>query len=81
MALDSIIPLVDKMREDQLLPAICFSDDRQACELLAIRLADELERRERVRVLSYIVLIMKFRSSWKLMSSGTTTLSRTKRSY
>ena len=34
-ALNGIVPLVDELREKKMLPAICFNDDRTACEQLA----------------------------------------------
>ncbi|KAK6058652.1 DEAD/DEAH box helicase, partial [Cooperia oncophora] len=46
LALDSIVRLVDEMNEKNMLPAMCFNDDRNVCESLAIRLAEELEARE-----------------------------------
>ncbi|XGW17668.1 hypothetical protein V3C99_002341 [Haemonchus contortus] len=46
LALDNIVRLVDEMREKNMLPAMCFNDDRNVCESLAIRLAEELEARE-----------------------------------
>ncbi|VDM54329.1 unnamed protein product [Angiostrongylus costaricensis] len=46
LALDNIVKLVDEMSARNMLPALCFIDDRNVCELLAVRLADELETRE-----------------------------------
>lgn len=46
VALDNIVRLVDEMNERNMLPAMCFNDDRSVCESLAIRLAEELEARE-----------------------------------
>ncbi|KJH50124.1 DEAD/DEAH box helicase [Dictyocaulus viviparus] len=46
LALDNIVPLVDEMNSKNMLPAMCFNDDRYVCEALAIRLAEELEARE-----------------------------------
>ncbi|KAE9421170.1 hypothetical protein Angca_008073, partial [Angiostrongylus cantonensis] len=46
LALDNIVRLVDEMNARNMLPALCFIDDRNVCELLAVRLADELETRE-----------------------------------
>ncbi|PIO66180.1 DEAD/DEAH box helicase [Teladorsagia circumcincta] len=46
LALDNIVRLVDEMNERNMLPAMCFNDDRNVCESLAIRLAEELEARE-----------------------------------
>uniref|UniRef100_A0A158PA69 DEAD/DEAH box helicase n=1 Tax=Angiostrongylus cantonensis TaxID=6313 RepID=A0A158PA69_ANGCA len=48
LALDNIVRLVDEMNARNMLPALCFIDDRNVCELLAVRLADELETREMV---------------------------------
>lgn len=46
LALDNIVRLVDEMNVRNMLPAMCFIDDRNVCENLAIRLAEELETRE-----------------------------------
>lgn len=46
-AVDNIVPLIDEMRAKQMLPAICFNDDRHVCEALATRLGEELEEREK----------------------------------
>ncbi|VDM73363.1 unnamed protein product, partial [Strongylus vulgaris] len=48
LALDNIVRLVDEMNEKNMLPAMCFNDDRNVCESLAIRLCEELENREMV---------------------------------
>ena len=42
-----IVPLVDHLHKKKLLPAICFSEDRHLCEVLARTVGDELVRRER----------------------------------
>ncbi|EPB65209.1 helicase protein, partial [Ancylostoma ceylanicum] len=34
------------MKEKNMLPAMCFNDDRNVCESLALRLCEELEARE-----------------------------------
>ncbi|KHJ82170.1 hypothetical protein OESDEN_18138, partial [Oesophagostomum dentatum] len=47
LALDNIVRLVDEMNEKNMLPAMCFNDDRNVCESLALRLCEELEDRER----------------------------------
>lgn len=46
VANENIVNVVDNMRDENLLPAICFNDDRHICEKLALTLAVELERRE-----------------------------------
>ncbi|WKX99102.1 hypothetical protein Q1695_014184 [Nippostrongylus brasiliensis] len=46
VAIDNIVRIVDEMNERNMLPAMCFNDDRNVCESLAIRLAEELESRE-----------------------------------
>ncbi|EYC27342.1 hypothetical protein Y032_0009g662 [Ancylostoma ceylanicum] len=46
LALDNIVRLVDEMKEKNMLPAMCFNDDRNVCESLALRLCEELEARE-----------------------------------
>ncbi|CAB3402930.1 unnamed protein product [Caenorhabditis bovis] len=43
---DYIVSLVDEMKETDQLPAICFSENRHACEKLALTLCIELEQRE-----------------------------------
>lgn len=55
VALDNIVRLVDEMNERNMLPAMCFNDDRSVCESLAIRLAEELEARETVSVVCFRV--------------------------
>ncbi|ETN83090.1 DEAD/DEAH box helicase [Necator americanus] len=46
LALDNIVRLVDELNEKNMLPAMCFNDDRNVCESLALRLCEELEERE-----------------------------------
>ncbi|VDK53833.1 unnamed protein product [Cylicostephanus goldi] len=46
LALENIVRIVDEMNEKNMLPAMCFNDDRSVCENLAIRLCKELEDRE-----------------------------------
>lgn len=42
----TIVPLLDELRDEAMLPAICFNDNRHVCESLAVELVEELERRE-----------------------------------
>ncbi|MCP9258646.1 putative helicase C28H8.3 [Dirofilaria immitis] len=42
-AMKSIAPLILELRDKELLPAICFNEDRRVCERLAQQLFDYLE--------------------------------------
>uniref|UniRef100_A0A0M3K1T2 Helicase C-terminal domain-containing protein n=1 Tax=Anisakis simplex TaxID=6269 RepID=A0A0M3K1T2_ANISI len=42
-ALKSIVPLIMELRDKEMLPAICFNDDRKVCEQLADKLFEYLE--------------------------------------
>lgn len=46
-ALRSIVPLVMELRDNEMLPAICFNDDRRICERLAERLFEHLEEQQK----------------------------------
>lgn len=46
-ALGHIVPLIDHLRERQMLPCICFNEDRRICERLAQQLQEELAERQR----------------------------------
>ncbi|CAD6187647.1 unnamed protein product [Caenorhabditis auriculariae] len=46
VASDYITPMVDELRQKNMLPAICFNDARHVCETMALRLCEELEKRE-----------------------------------
>lgn len=35
--MNNIIPLVDELKEKNMLPGICFNDDRTVCEELAMK--------------------------------------------
>ena len=37
---------MDYLKKKSQIPALCFNDDREVCESLAIRLFVELQRRE-----------------------------------
>lgn len=37
---------MDELKKSDRLPALCFNDDRNICEELAIRLFSEMETRE-----------------------------------
>lgn len=43
----SIAPLVLELRDKELLPAICFNEDRRMCEKLAQQLFDYLEMQQK----------------------------------
>lgn len=45
-ALFNIIPLIDQLKRKDQLPALCFNDDREICEHLAIHAFNELQKRE-----------------------------------
>lgn len=45
-ALYNIVPLVEELKSNEMLPSICFNEDRNFCEELAIRLFNELELKE-----------------------------------
>ncbi|KAK0416353.1 hypothetical protein QR680_012435 [Steinernema hermaphroditum] len=45
--LHNIVPLLDNLKEKNMLPAICFNDNRDICELLAIRVFNEMDKRQR----------------------------------
>ncbi|GMS88551.1 hypothetical protein PENTCL1PPCAC_10726, partial [Pristionchus entomophagus] len=47
VAMNNIIPLVDELKEKNMLPGICFNDDRTVCEDLAMKLCEELEARQK----------------------------------
>ncbi|CAJ0558517.1 unnamed protein product, partial [Mesorhabditis spiculigera] len=42
-----IVPLIDSLQKDKMLPAICFNEDRSTCENMAKQLCDVLEARQR----------------------------------
>ncbi|VDM39316.1 unnamed protein product [Toxocara canis] len=46
-ALRSIVPLIMELRDNEMLPAICFNDDRKVCERLAERLFEHLEEQQK----------------------------------
>ncbi|VIO90324.1 DEAD/DEAH box helicase family protein [Brugia malayi] len=46
-AMKSIAPLVLELRDKELLPAICFNEDRRMCEKLAQQLFDYLEMQQK----------------------------------
>lgn len=43
----SIAPLILELRDKELLPAICFNEDRRVCEKLALQLFKFLEIRQK----------------------------------
>lgn len=43
----SIAPLILELRDKELLPAICFNEDRRVCERLAQQLFNYLEMRQK----------------------------------
>lgn len=43
----SIAPLILELRDKELLPAICFNEDRRVCERLAQQLFDYLEMQQK----------------------------------
>uniref|UniRef100_A0A1I8AIS0 Helicase ATP-binding domain-containing protein n=1 Tax=Steinernema glaseri TaxID=37863 RepID=A0A1I8AIS0_9BILA len=45
--LHNIVPLLDSLKEKNMLPAICFNDNREICELLAVRVFNEMDKRQR----------------------------------
>lgn len=45
-ALRNIASVVEEMREKDMLPAICFNEDRRMCEKLAEELFSYLERKQ-----------------------------------
>ncbi|VDM09116.1 unnamed protein product [Wuchereria bancrofti] len=47
VAMKSIAPLVLELRDKELLPAICFNEDRRMCEKLAQQLFDYLEMQQK----------------------------------
>uniref|UniRef100_A0A158Q886 DEAD/DEAH box helicase n=1 Tax=Elaeophora elaphi TaxID=1147741 RepID=A0A158Q886_9BILA len=46
-AMKSIAPLILELRDKELLPAICFNEDRRVCERLAQQLFDYLEMQQK----------------------------------
>uniref|UniRef100_A0A915DR67 Helicase ATP-binding domain-containing protein n=1 Tax=Ditylenchus dipsaci TaxID=166011 RepID=A0A915DR67_9BILA len=46
LGLHNVMPLMDDLKKSDRLPAICFSDDRDICQFLAIRVFIELQKRE-----------------------------------
>lgn len=42
----NIVPVMDELKNTNRLPTLCFNDDRNICEKLAIRLFSEMEIRE-----------------------------------
>ncbi|VDK71743.1 unnamed protein product [Onchocerca ochengi] len=46
-AVKSIAPLILELRDKELLPAICFNEDRRVCERLAQQLFDYLEMQQK----------------------------------
>ncbi|CAD5216899.1 unnamed protein product [Bursaphelenchus okinawaensis] len=45
-ALHNVVPLLDQLKGDDMLPSICFNDNREFCEQLAIHSFNEFEVRE-----------------------------------
>lgn len=45
-ALYNVVPLLDQLKTDDMLPSICFNDNREFCEQLAIHAFNEYEIRE-----------------------------------
>ncbi|CEF68343.1 Helicase, C-terminal domain and DNA/RNA helicase, DEAD/DEAH box type, N-terminal domain and Helicase, superfamily 1/2, ATP-binding domain and P-loop containing nucleoside triphosphate hydrolase domain-containing protein [Strongyloides ratti] len=46
-AVYNIVPLVDQLKNKEMIPAICFNDDREVCELLAMKLYNCLSERQK----------------------------------
>ncbi|KAI1696332.1 putative helicase C28H8.3 [Ditylenchus destructor] len=46
MALHNVVPIMDELKKTNRLPAICFNDDREICEQLAVRVFLEMDARE-----------------------------------
>uniref|UniRef100_A0A914VAC1 DNA-binding protein SATB n=1 Tax=Plectus sambesii TaxID=2011161 RepID=A0A914VAC1_9BILA len=46
-ALEHIVPLMEHLRDRNMLPCICFNEDRRICERLAQQVHDEFARRQR----------------------------------
>jgi hypothetical protein len=40
------MPLMDQLKRKEQIPALCFNDDREICEHLAIRVFNEMQKRE-----------------------------------
>lgn len=38
--------LIDQLRQKEQIPALCFNDDREICEHMAVRVFNELQKRE-----------------------------------
>ncbi|TKR77167.1 hypothetical protein L596_018187 [Steinernema carpocapsae] len=45
--LHNIVPLLDNLKEKNMLPAICFNDNREVCEQLAVRVYNEMDKRQK----------------------------------
>ncbi|KAI1712367.1 DEAD/DEAH box helicase domain-containing protein [Ditylenchus destructor] len=46
VALHNVVPTMDELKKSNRLPAICFNDDREICEQLAVRVFLEMDARE-----------------------------------
>jgi replicative superfamily II helicase len=62
-------PLMDQLKARQQIPALCFNDDRDICESLAVRLFNELQQRE-----SDYTLSAEFRHKYNFKAEDVTTI-------